>query len=364
VPYAIFTLVLFLAASVACAAPDYAARAREVSEYMQATLYRPEDGLYAVKTTDRKPDFMWGNGITFSALLIARRHHADEFGPVADRFYTALDRYWDALAPIPGYEPAPTAGRGNDKYYDDNAWLVLNLVEAYEVTGDEKYLRRAKETLAFVLSGWDDTIGGGIWWHEGSKDGSKNTCSNAPTAVACLRLARHVPPDNAKGYIDQARRIVDWTARTFETPDGLYMDSIVVATGELRRGQLTYNTALMIRAFQSLHLATGERVWLDRAVRSSDASDWFLDDQPIRAYRDAPKWSHLLVEADLELYRETGNPKLLRRAMDNADRMYEAFKKKPPEETLDTAAIARTLWLMADHFDEDGKAFWKKADGR
>ena len=62
---------------------------------------------------------------------------------------------------IPGYEPAPTRGNGNDKYYDDNAWLVITFLEAYETTRDPRYLTRADETLKFVLSGWDEKGGGG-----------------------------------------------------------------------------------------------------------------------------------------------------------------------------------------------------------
>ena len=148
-------------------------------------------------------------------------------------------------------------------------------------------------------------MGGGIWWHEGHKDGSKNACSNAPAAVACLAVARHARPGRAGRLVGEARRIVDWTVQTLELDDGLFADRAFVATGELNRDRLTYNTGLMIRAFLGLYRATGDAEYLGRAGRAAAASDWFLDART-HAYRDAVKWSHLLVEADLELYRATG----------------------------------------------------------
>src|SRR5207253_3217452 len=156
------------------------------------------------------------------------------YAPVVARFFKSLDGYWDTLDSPPGYEPSPTVGGGHDKYYDDNAWMVLTYCEAFEMTKDPKYLKRAQQALDFVLSGWDDKCGGGIWWHEGHKGGSKNTCANAPAAVACLRIAKYLPPENAGKYRDMGHQLVDWTSRTLDD-DGLYFDAITVETGRVHR---------------------------------------------------------------------------------------------------------------------------------
>ena len=78
--------------------------------------------------------------------------------------------------------------------------------------------------------------------------------------------------------------------------------------------------------------------------------------------RDDVKWAHLMVEADLELYRATKEPYLLERATKNADHYYAAWKVKPPEDLLAAASIARTLWLMADTETEVGRKFWTESD--
>ncbi|MFT3785175.1 MAG: glycoside hydrolase family 76 protein [Tepidisphaeraceae bacterium] len=344
------------------AALDYVAAGREVTDFIRENYLLPKSGLYAHSTTERKPDFMWGDGIWCSALVGAARYDRVRYGPPLSKFFVAMDAHWDHLATIPGYEPAPTRGNGNDKYYDDNAWMVLTFVEAFEVTHEQRYLKRAEETLKFVLSGWDDVGGGGIWWHERHEGDSKNTCSNAPSALACLKVAAHKQGAERQALVDQAIRIVEWTRKNFETKDGLYGDNINLKTGHVARFQLTYNTALMIRSFLALHRATGEAAWLDAAKRSAKASDWFTGEHG--AYRDELKWSHLLVEADVELYRFTKEPYLLDRARRNAEYEYHLFQTRRPKELINIASIARTMWLLADTQSSVGQAFWEKVDRR
>jgi hypothetical protein len=337
-------------------APVWRPRAQEVTQYLQNTFWDPKTSLYRRSVTDGNPDFMWPNGVAFSALVAAARHQPQEYGPVLERFFKAMDRYWDTKVKIPGYEPAPTPGGGNDKYYDDNAWMVLTFLEAHEVTRDPKYLARAAETLKFVLSGWDNELGGGIWWHERHKDGTKNTCINAPAAVACLRMARFQQAEQNTAW---ATKLVAWTREHLQDRDGLFDDRQVVATGEVKRGKLTYNTALMIRALLGLHARTGKAEYLDEAKRIGRASDRFMGEQ---AYRDDVKWSHLMVEADLELYRVTQEPYLMERARKNGEHYDAVFRKTPPKEMMQAASIARLLWLLADTETPAGQTFWKRAD--
>jgi hypothetical protein len=342
---------------------EYAARAREVMRDIQTRFYLRDAGLYAHSMKERKPDFMWGNGVMFTALVGAARHEPATYLPVMNRFFHALDRYWDTHAANPGYEPSPTSGGGHDKYFDDNAWMVLTYTEAYELTHDQQYLDRAQQTLTFVLTGCDEQLGGGIWWHETHKGGTKNTCVNAPAAVACLRVAGHLPPAKSAATVDTARRLVDWTNQHLRTGDGLFADSINVTTGSVNRAKLTYNAALMIRANLALYRRLQDQQYLDEAKRIASASDWFMDKRT-QAYRDPVKWSHLLVEADLEMYRATHDNRWMQRAASNADYEYRTWIQKPPEELIDAASIARTLWLMADMQSPLGSRFWEQVKQR
>ena len=345
--------------SAGAADPEpFADRAREITEHIQRTFFDPQTGVYFKSLSVRKPDYVWLQGVMFSNLVAAARADPVTYGPRLAKYFDALNAYWDAQVPIPGYEAAPTRGNGDDKYYDDNAWLVIAFLEAYETNRDPKYLERADETLRFVLSGWDEELGGGIWWHQRHKDGTKNTCSNGPSAVGCLRMARFRDRD---ALVAKARQIVAWTVAALQDDDGLFDDRKVVATGEIKRGKLTYNSALMLRAMLGLYRATGEQDYLDQARRIGKAAHWFLDPRT-GVYRDAVRYAHFMVEADLDLYRATKEDYLLERARQNGNAFYERWQANKPDDMMSNASIARVLWLLSEVDTEAGRAFWTQAD--
>jgi hypothetical protein len=354
-------MVTLSGATLADEPSPYALRAREVTEHIRNTFFDSRSGVYLKSMTVRKPDYVWLQSVMFSNLVAASRSDPKTYRPLLDKYFTALEGYWDSKVKIPGYEAAPTRGNGNDKYYDDNAWLVITFLEAYETNHDSRYLTRADKTLKFVLSGWDEQGGGGIWWHQAHKDGTKNACSNGPAAVGCLRLAKFREGAAAAALVDQARKIVEWMVSELQAEDGLFDDRKVVASGEVKRGKLTYNSALMLRALLGMYRATGKKEDLEQAQRIAKAADWFLDGKT-GVYRDAVRYGHFMVEADLELYRTTKQDYLLKRAKKNADAFYENWKAKPPDDMISNAAIARVLWLMAETETDAGRAFWQRAD--
>lgn len=328
------------------AVPNSLAMAQEVTADIHAKFWMPDRSLYRSKAGTDDPEMVWGCSVLFSMLVAAARQAPRIYQRDLLRFFDGLERYWDTAVKIPGYEPCPTKGGGNDKYYDDNAWMVLTFAEAYKLTGDGRLLRRAYDTLTFVMSGWDDVLGGGIWWHEKHKDLRKNTCSNGPAAVGCLTLANYRPERRAR-MIERAVEIVNWTRKTLQGQDGLYMDSIQVETRDINRAALTYNSAMMLRAELMLHQATGEDTHLKEAQRIGRAAD-NLCQGDTAVYRDAPRWSHLMVEADLHLHRKTGDARALQRARANADAYYKRWKAGEQFNLLDQASIARALWLVAE----------------
>jgi hypothetical protein len=207
---ALLLLLPLSADSIRAAGPgEYARRAREVTDHIQKNYFDPRTGVYLRSATERRPDYVWLQGVQFSNLVAAARVEPDVYGPLLPRYFEALDAYWDDKVAVPGYEAAPTRGHDADKYYDDNAWLVITFLEAYESNRDPRFLKRADETLKFVLSGWDEASGGGIWWHQGHKDGTKNACSNGPAAVGCLRLARFTLGDAATLIVRAKDRRLD-----------------------------------------------------------------------------------------------------------------------------------------------------------
>jgi len=263
------------------------------------------DGLYAGELRDGKPNGVahcWPGAVQLSALAAAARVDDRWKLPLSD-YAAALDAHWSVVNKVAGYDASPRPQKP-DRYYDDNAWMALALLDTYAVTRNAEHLHRAKDALDFALGGEDSTLGGGIYWHEQTRQ-SKNTCANAPTIVACLRMTRVT--GNAK-YAAAAQRLYDWTRSRLRDRDGLYLDRIDV-TGQIEPTKFSYNSAMMILANCEFFDATQEVKYLDDARATASAALKFWVMPASGAVEDDVPFAALLVESFLELYRRDGDRK-------------------------------------------------------
>ena len=306
-------LSLSLSSHVAFAAP--AASFQQWGEETQAMIDKgfwiPDRNLYTdeVQTAapaPKGPAFMWGCGVELTALVGATRLEPKTYAPQLLRYSQGLQIYWqDATNKdtkgIGGYDVLPVP-KPLDRYYDDNAWVVLAFAEAYEVTGNVQYRDWAERTLRFVLSGEDTQLGGGLYWKE-SEHSSKNTCTNAPAISGALRLYQLTRKPE---YLATARRLYTWTNAHLQDTDGLYFDNIKL-DGTVDKAKFSYNTALMIRANCLLHAVTKEPQYLTEAQRVAHAAaaHWV---KPSGAMSDDAQFAHLLLESFLYVYDEDHDP--------------------------------------------------------
>ena len=56
--------------------------------------------------------------------------------PLLGNLLAGIEKYWKA----PGYESYVVHGGGGQRYYDDNAWLGIEFVDAYRLLGEEQRL--------------------------------------------------------------------------------------------------------------------------------------------------------------------------------------------------------------------------------
>jgi len=309
---------LLLLLSAAPEPPTLAAWGLATLQQIRTELYLPERRLYRDKP-GQGPSFLWGAGVQLSALVAAARWDA-QFRPWLDEYTAALDAYWNPTGPVPGYDCLPVP-KPVDRYYDDNVWLALSWLEAYQAFGDTVFLERAKRTMTYVLSGWDEQLGGGIYWRESDRK-SKNTCINAPAAVACLLLAEL----GEAGYEDRGRQLLTWTVEHLhDDSDGLFLDNVAVADGKITNWKFSYNAALPIRAWlAAARLSDGDEAagYLAEARRTADAglAKWCLPDG---TFWDSLRFDHLFADALLELSAQTGEPKYRDAVLLGAERLQE-----------------------------------------
>lgn len=241
--------------------------ATEALERIEKTLRLPNSPMYRERLpkADLPYATLWPLSMYQSALITAARHDPKRYLPELQRLQQTLLAYWDDTHHPPGFDAYP---KGNDKYYDDNAWMTLNYIQMYALTRDKGWLHWAQEVHRFVWSGWDEQLGGGIYWHQSRK--SKNTCSNAPALVSALWLYSIT---RTADYLQQAKRIYDWLNAHLQDPeDGLFWDNIQ-PEGRVDRAKFPYNTALMIQANLWWHRLTRRGEYLQGALRLAYASE-------------------------------------------------------------------------------------------
>ena len=348
---------------------DYRQKAEEQMAYIQTHFYDAAAQRYHGSWPDKPGglpySFMWDNGVQWRALVDAARYDPARYKPLLAAYGEALRRdYWDPRphGSPPGFNAYCSGPGGDDKYYDDNAWMTLGFLEAYDLTRDPKYLAWANQTQTFVLSGWDETLGGGIFWK--LKHESKNTCVNAPASVSALRLSTR---GGGRPQLAWGRRLHSWTDKTLLDADGLYWDNIRL-DGTLEKAKWTYNTGLMIEADVLLYRLGHDRKALAEAERSADAALAHWQDPDTGRFESGANFTHLLCESLIRLYETDHKIAYL-----NAVRRHAAYGyryvhdaagggfwsdwKAPshaPGEAknlLENASDARLFWLLAPYPD-------------
>jgi rhamnogalacturonyl hydrolase YesR len=306
--------VLLLAGTLAVApafdSKTSADHGRDVLDRIVQQMARPGSDIYQqeIKPADAAfkpgPDDCWAAGVQLTALTAAAKVDPDKYLPALKRYTLGLDTFRATINGVEGYDDGPHP-KPPDRYYDDNAWIALGMIEAYEITHEPKDLERAKVALGLTLSGEDEKLGGGLYWRESAKE-SKNTCGNAPAIVAAVRMWQ-VTHDGK--MLATAVRLYKWTRATLlDGSDQLYFDNVRL-DGKIAHKKWTYNSALMIRAGCVLYSATNDKQYLDDAEKTAAAAVKGWCDPETGAIDDPACFAHLLAESLLELTARDHDPR-------------------------------------------------------
>lgn len=264
--------------------------------------YRP---MHPMGPGDRPVAYLWPFSALVSGLGARARVRQDEES-VADFIASlqTLELYFDE----PEGEPAawasfPPIYGGGDRFYDDNQWLGIDFLHAYEMTGDEVWLQKSLIVWDFSMDGWDEIDhGGGIFWKENDIS-TKNTCSNGPAAVHAMMLYEATGDQQ---YLDWAIRIMEWLEATlYDEVSGVYWDHISI-DGRIDRTRWSYNTGTPMEASCRLYTATGDDTWLQKAKGLAEASlrvfAGAIDDNGVRTFPPNPWFNAVLQRGYNALY--------------------------------------------------------------
>lgn len=260
-----------------------------------------------------KPTAVWDYSWALNAMEdMAQLPGGSRYLPIVRTLTNNLQQYWDAKATVPAYAPTVNPGAGAVKYYDDNAWVGLDLVTAYHLTGNATYLQRAEAVFHYEETGWD-TVDGGIYWNDQRL--TRNTPSTAPVAELGVYLYRDT--HNAT-YLDWAKKIYAWQVNTLvDKSTGQVWDNIN-ASGKIVQTLWTYNQGTVIGAGVLLYETTHQASYLAQANQTAS----FVLHHAIQiggTYLPQAQFNGVLVDNLQLLYQATHDPAITQSIATNAN---------------------------------------------
>jgi predicted alpha-1,6-mannanase (GH76 family) len=185
-------------------------------------------------------------------------------------------------------------------YFDDETWMTLALIRAFELTGEPRYLDTAREIYEDIMKAWDTSCCGehlgGIWWNRQHQQ--KATASNGGPVIAGVRLTRLTADPQYLAFAKQAYAFW-WEHMVNQQTFAIY--DHLSPNGTRATGSLTYNHGVMIGAALELHAATKEAHFLEEAhgfarylstvaTRPSDVGPLLHDALGQTCDNDCPAW--------------------------------------------------------------------------
>ena len=278
-------------------------------------------------TTKKRVAYLWPTSAVLSGVVAQIENTRDaRYKTILDaEISPALAHYNDSTRQPASYQSYLSSDGKQDRYYDDNMWLNIDFADLALSTKDKKYLRKAEEIWKFVASGWDSQLGGGIYWCEQKKE-SKNTCSNAPAAVAAAKL--YEATKNPE-YLQWSKKIYAWTKQNLQDKsDFLYYDNVSLK-GHIGKQKYAYNSGQMLQTAVLLYNITKDKNYLTDAQNiATGGYNFFFETKAdangknVKMLKKGNIWfTAIMLRGYIELYQVDKNKTYLdafKRSLDTA----------------------------------------------
>ena len=278
--------------------------------------------------------YLWPTSGVFSGVnaLLKSTGNSKYSSMLEERVLPGLQHYFDDTREPFCYQSYITEAGESDRFYDDNVWLAIDFCESFQLTRKQEYLDKSVQLWQFIISGWDDKLGGGIYWCEQKKQ-SKNTCSNAPASVLAFQLFE-ATGDSA--YFNWGKKIYNWTKQNLQdSSDRLYFDNKNLE-GKVDKRKYTYNSGQMLQSAALLYKLTGNKEYLEEAQKIASSSiEHFTEDfktpegKTIRLFKNTGNWFNvILFRGYEELYLLDKNPEYIQIFEDNLEYLWNHLRDK------------------------------------
>lgn len=238
--------------------PVAMARARVAADVLMSS-YEPNKAWF--------PSSWWNSAVALQTI-------GDYMQRTGDRRYLGqLDNTFEkdkGVFPAGVLSGDPLLGNFTSRAIDDSEWWGLTWIQAYDLTGNPKYLDMAVTIANYVNGYWDtSTCGGGVWW-----DGER-TYKNAITNGLWIRLTAelHNRIHGDTLWLGRSRTAWNWFQGSgMVNANGLVNDGLTNACTNNGQNVWSYNQGLAIGGGLELYRATRDPKVLAGVKRLADAA--------------------------------------------------------------------------------------------
>ncbi|MFH0172660.1 glycoside hydrolase family 76 protein [Streptomyces cacaoi] len=233
-------------------------RARAAADALM-TSYDPYNGWW--------PSSWWNSAATLTSLIdFASATGTHDYDWVVARTF---DRNKGTFAAgVRGSDAIE--GHFVSRSIDDSGWWAIAWIDAYDYTGDARYLNEAVTIANYVQQYWDPgTCGGGVWWDR--ERTYKNAVTNGQYLWLTTALHQRIPGDTV--WLQRAKTSAAWYKSSGMIDSaGLVNDGLTSACANNGSTVWSYNQGLAIGGFTELWRTTGDSSLLTTARTLADAA--------------------------------------------------------------------------------------------
>jgi len=213
------------------------------------------------------PSSWWNSAVALQTIGDYMQRTGDR------RYLSQLDNTFEkdkGVFPAGVLSGDPLLGNFTSRAIDDSEWWALTWVEAYDITGNPKYLNMAVTIANYVYGYWDtSTCGGGVWWN------AERTYKNAVTNGLWIRLTaelhNRIPGDTQ--WLARSSTAWAWFQNSgMINANGLVNDGLTNACTNNGQTVWSYNQGMAIGAGLELWRATRDPKILASVQQLADAA--------------------------------------------------------------------------------------------
>ena len=232
--------------------------------YYTGDAIRPNQSFYSSLSDRNQKLSAWDMGQVLEATLSTDKLNDDRSrSDELNKDLNVMGNFWDQRSKPPAY--SSMYGPSGDKYYDDNSWIGIAMVDSFRQFHNKSDLYRATQVHEFNEHGTRGTEKlahpGGVLWTQQKDNLYRATVSTAGATQLALELYQETRDQK---YLDFAQKQHDWVNANLRDSNGLYYDGMD-ADGKLHKEQYTYNQGLMLGNAALLYKATGDEKYLKEA---------------------------------------------------------------------------------------------------